>query len=560
MHPPYGDFGYQLDFVINAAWRLLSLQDANLLSPSSGCFHYAYWRDKTSEFPDARFQEAGATLALLSLPTFDAARDAKGLPSSQLLYQRFQLALRQWDRQQNPDGSFDEWYKGERGFAATEFTIISFCLAGRFLGDRLLSADRALMRDIVSKAATWLASRDDRVKANHESAAAAALALAWELVGNPEFKQNAKQKISDTLSRQHSEGWFPEVGGMDLGYCSVLLDYVMIYTFVTGDQVALPAMKHLFDFMSPLIHPDGTISAEMGLCLNPYVSRLGLGLLSKYYAPAAALIARFKAKPVGVEALRPYVADDLRLCRWSHLPVAAALLIDEFDSGPADEAAFTRSLPTGWTWMQAAGVCAYHSGDIHIYFSPAGGGVIRAFVGEKLVIEDLVPFLKTAQGSYCIAGYDPRRPTIRSDNGFQIKCRYGKVRFFFPGFLSRLILRVGCTTAVGARLLRAAIDYVRIVRRSASNQSAAPIANTDSPYCLERNLEIQGSTFTIADSISSEGPPIALLDVSVNATIQGANTAFDRPSGAMRNFVLTKSLDLGPARQVEIKWELQPGE
>ena len=49
-----GDYRAQAEFVVDAAWRVLSLQDGNVLSPSYGCFHYPYWRDKTSEFPDAR--------------------------------------------------------------------------------------------------------------------------------------------------------------------------------------------------------------------------------------------------------------------------------------------------------------------------------------------------------------------------------------------------------------------------------------------------------------------------------------------------------------------------
>src|SRR5262249_12095850 len=70
--PVTGDVRFQLDHVAREAWRLIALQDGDPNSPSFGCFHTAYWRDKTSEFPDARFQEAGAALGLLSLPIFDA--------------------------------------------------------------------------------------------------------------------------------------------------------------------------------------------------------------------------------------------------------------------------------------------------------------------------------------------------------------------------------------------------------------------------------------------------------------------------------------------------------
>ena len=42
----------------------------------------------------------------------------------------------------------------------------------------------------------------------------------------------------------------------------------------SGDRDPLPAMRRLTSFMLPHLHPDGTISPEAGLCLNPYVSRV----------------------------------------------------------------------------------------------------------------------------------------------------------------------------------------------------------------------------------------------------------------------------------------------
>jgi len=120
------DFEYQLGFVIDSAWRMVEMQDRNRLSPSYGCFHYAYWRDKTSEFPDSRFQEAGAALGLLALPRFDEARAAGTLPEAGILYSCFAAGIQFWESSQYPEGCWDEWYKGERGFAATEFPMIAY--------------------------------------------------------------------------------------------------------------------------------------------------------------------------------------------------------------------------------------------------------------------------------------------------------------------------------------------------------------------------------------------------------------------------------------------------
>ena len=539
------DLRFQADYVIDSSWRLMAMQDTHPLSPSRGSFHYAYWRDKTSEFPDARFQEAGATLGLLSLPAFDGERAAGRLASSENLYRAFAAALVNWERQQYPEGPFDEWYKGERGFAATEFTTVAFCLAARLLGDRLHSDDRVRLTRIVRCAASWLANRDDQIKANHEAAAAAALALASEMIGDKSMLRAARCKLDDTLARQHPEGWFPEVGGMDLGYCSVLLDYVMIYCLVTGDDYAVSAMRRLFDFMLPLIHPDGTISAEMGLCLNPYVSRLGLGLLSAHHPPCASVLAYFAEHTPGVDGLRPYLADDLRLVRWSHLPLVSILLADRFAVEPSNAHDFAHSMPSGWTVAQAAGVCAYHDGDLHLYCSPAGGGIVRVYRGDALVYEDPTPWLENPDTCYCLAGYAPARLVSCCPDGFRIHARLGKARFMFPGFFSRVVLRLAATTAIGSRLLRAAIDALRRKRRTAANQSAAPITNENSPYVLERHVTVNGGIVQVTDWLVSEG---ALINPAGLVSVITLRSQWQRLSIAGeegRSFVIAKSLEPG---------------
>ena len=64
------DFIYQKNYILSQAQRLLGMQDKLPLSPSRGCFQYAYWRDRASDFPDSRFQEAGAALGLIAHPLF----------------------------------------------------------------------------------------------------------------------------------------------------------------------------------------------------------------------------------------------------------------------------------------------------------------------------------------------------------------------------------------------------------------------------------------------------------------------------------------------------------
>ncbi|MBF0268033.1 MAG: hypothetical protein HQL44_05540 [Alphaproteobacteria bacterium] len=493
------DLFFQTDFVAANAWRMMGLQDANPLSPSFGCLHLAYWRDKTSEFPDVRFQEGGAALGLLSLPAFDEWRAKGMLASSEELYQGFRAALLNWQAQQYPEGCFDEWYKGERGFAATEFPMIAFGLCSLLMGEHVKAPERRILIDVMTKAGHWLALRHDKVKANHEAAGAAAMALAWKATGEETFLKAAQGMMADTLSRQTEEGWFPEVGGMDLGYCSVLLDYAMLYVEVTGDQSPLPAMRKLFAFMAPHIEPDLTIMAEAGLCLNPYVSRLGFGLLSAHDEAAASLTGNLREQSPGLQGLTPYLADDLRFARWSYLPLCCWLMKDGFKT-----AAGGMAYPQGWTKRQSAAIAAYHQNDLHVFFSPAGGGAVRVYHGQRRLLDDPGLAVTGAGGGFSGGGYDPERAVAWEGNGAVLTSSLGPAGFFYPSFLSRLMLRLGCITPWSSRLLRSLIDAYRLKKRTAINQSAAPLAG-EGGYVFTRTIAIEDRQVAISDELQGAG-------------------------------------------------------
>ena len=115
------DLNDQISFVLDAANRILGQIDSDVLSPTFGCAHLAYWRDKTSDVADMRRQEAMLTLVLLY--SFDYPGSSwKG---NVKLKRAVEALLSFWCKNQYADGSMDEWYKGERAFAATAF----FCEA-----------------------------------------------------------------------------------------------------------------------------------------------------------------------------------------------------------------------------------------------------------------------------------------------------------------------------------------------------------------------------------------------------------------------------------------------
>ena len=492
------DFDFQLQFVVANAWRLIAMQDKNPLAPSFGCFDYRYWRDKTAEFPDARFQEASLTLALLSMPAFDAHRVSGVLADNEELYRLFRAGLGQWNRTQYPEGSFDEWYKGERGFAATACTTIGFGLAIHFLGDRVAPEDRHLAIETLRRTCEWLLVHDDLVKTNHSAVGAAALAIGHAVTGRKEFLSGARNKALLTLKQQQPEGWFPEIGGMDLGYCSVLIDYIMLYVHFTGDTEPVAAMRKLMAFMAPHIHPDGTIAPEAGSCLNAYVGRVGIGLLSAHDDNAAVLVRLFSRSSPGHGGLLPILADDLRFARWSHLPMVADQLRDKFRQSDAAR------YPNGWTIHSGCALAAFHEGDLDAYFTVSGGGSVRLFLNGISVIEDLGIYVHHGKDTL-VAGYDLTRAIERDGSRFTIQAGLGRAGFMYPGFLSRLILRLGSTTAWGSTLLRRAIDWYRLRAGTALNQSASAVVKGGGNLRYGRSLELDDHAVTITDRLEWHG-------------------------------------------------------
>lgn len=535
------DFDFQLEFVKSNAWRLMALQDMDPASPTYGCLDYKFWRDKTAEFPDARYQEAAATLLLL-----DAGMDSSQALSESRHYACFSAGLAFLAGQQYPDGSFDEWYKGERGFAATEFTTIAFGLCA-VLG-RLAQQEKTLLERMIFRACEWLETRHDRVKANHEAAAAAALAIGWKVTGDDRFKRAAKAKITDLLERQTAEGWFPEIGGMDLGYCSVLLDYVMLYTKLSGDEVAIPAMNKLIDFMANLMHPDLTISPEFGLCLNPYVSRLGIGLLSPYNYQAAQLVSLLKQCSPGVRGLLPTLADDLRFCRWSHLPVVSGLLGENFRQ---EESAV---MPMGqhnggWRVFEKSAAVVYHQGDFHVYFAVSGGGGVRAYSSTNLILEYLGPIVEYEGVTLASRGYDTRRPVRINGNEAESTFGLAPGSAFSPSFISRLLLRIACMTPLGSKLARSAIDAYRIRRGTAINQSSAPLANGKPPISVTRAIRVEDGKLVVRDILIGDRGDIDTALVNVKAVSGAVLAPVEKTPGVAAMVSITLSIDMRDAVQ-----------
>lgn len=533
-----GDFLAQLLHVGDSAHRLLAMQDRDPHSPSYGSFHYSYWRDKTSEFADARFQEAGAALGLLAHPAFAEIGKSRGWPGSDELNEACHAGLANLRRIQYRNGCYDEWYKGERGFAATAFTTFAYAAMAIHLGNAMAPASRALLQETLEPAAGWLENHDDMVKTNHEVVAAAALGAFFKVTGDTRWREAARAKIDRSLTVQTPEGWFPELDGMDFGYSALVLDYLMQYQWMTGDERANAAASRLLDFLLPHLHPDLSLSPEGGTCRNAYGGQSGYILLATNHHGARAVTAELLALANSKARILAYLGDDLRLSRWSILPIIGALNFLE----EGRDLALARKVPypQGWTVHASAAVAAYHREDCHIYVPFAGGAVTRIYLGAEAEVADLgLDALKNGNALTSLS-YSSDRLAEVSGNTVSIAFDGGRTKYFFPSFAMRLLLRLGSMTERTSRLTRAFIDVYRRRAKTAINQSSASVREGGASFRLTRSIGVEENRIVLTDNLSAADG--TTVELRLKPCPEEAKRPY--PTKAGGSLTIRKSIDL----------------
>lgn len=256
--------------------RLLSLMDRNVTSPSYGSFDRDYWHYKiVKDFPSAIYQQGALALACLYVNNFEGNRYYR---NSRI--KEFALAgVDYWSRLQKPDGSFSEWFPGERSFVATAFTTYAASQVLIILKDNVEEEKKQIFLKSFKQAGRWLSLQKEDFAANHTAGALAALYNIYLLTGDDFFKKAAERKKEELTKFQDEEGWFREYSGCDIGYLSVTVDYLAKYYSSSGDRQALEMAKKALDFMKHFIHPDGSLGGEYSSRNTFYIMMHGIEIL-----------------------------------------------------------------------------------------------------------------------------------------------------------------------------------------------------------------------------------------------------------------------------------------
>ncbi|MBF0346940.1 MAG: hypothetical protein HQL81_04670 [Magnetococcales bacterium] len=501
------DLRQPLEFLYQAVPRLMRQMDCDPLSPTRGSMHLAYWRDKTSELSDMRRQEAMFPLALLY------ARDYPGSPwrGDPQLLETVMAQLGFWCANQYDDGSMDEWYKGERAFAAAAFSCHAVARTLAEVGGGLPPELVALARQRLATTAYWLKGRQDLFKTNHQAVGVAALAWAGHVLHDAVLTSNARDKLQSILLTQTAEGWFPEVGHMDVGYTFLTVEFVAMAMDLWNDWSAIAPFVRAFEFACQWVHPDLTVGEEYGVCHNPYLSRIAVILLLPYSRQAVWLHRRFATMETGFKGFANTLADDLRLPRWAFQTLLAhdydhrrpTMALPEGDPIPLART-FSTAEPV---WFKDSALIRFHVGTGSGIFAAAAGGLTRLFSPRTPdSVADYGYALDLDRGSATNMTYDRHLHSGVAQGQPFVLAPMPRVKKFIPSFMARLVLRLASSTAPGSRLTRKGIDWIRRRKGSALNQSSANLGGRSAPWTLDRRLKLSAGTVCIQDRLLFKTP------------------------------------------------------
>jgi hypothetical protein len=477
--------------------RLLSLQDRNPFSPTYGSFHRPYWLDKTSDFPDALGQFGVQSLAIVY------AHDMPG----NIYYRQPKIrdwtiaGLEYWARVQHADGSFDEFYPYERGWAGpTAFTCFAAIEAVRCLGEEIPDDARERILSAIRKAAHFIAageSEEDHL-ANHHAIACMAVWKAHELLGDPALLAGYGRLWRGFLRYQQPEGWSIEYDGVDPGYLSATVSFLAKVYQTHSSLEMLDVLKSAVEMTSYFVYPNGYYGGSMGSRQTLHFYPHGFELLAQEI-PLAGSIAQKMLEGLDRGGLvPPEIMPDrylpYRVAEYLQAYLDASPRSEDLPKLPYERAPFTE-------WFPGARVYARRGERSYLLVNLAKGGVIKLFDSQtgRLVFNDCGFLGKLQNGALVSSQWvDPRYQVSVSDEIVQVHGSLQKMpstKTFTP--LKMAMFR-GILTAVGwngpaSHMLKGGIRKLLML-------GTRPI-----PVRFRRQIRMDGDNLLVTDRLERTG-------------------------------------------------------
>lgn len=167
---------------------------------------------------------------------------------------------------QKKDGSFDEWYVNERGWAGpTGYIIHSCCRTLELMGSDLTSDVSKVLITIIKKGSDHLCSSyEKQVITNHLAISLTALFGANEILNESRIDKHYRKIKKEILDNHTEEGWSLEYDGPDTGYQSATISFLShIHKKNMDEEIKSIALSSL-GFIEKLTLPNGSLCNALG--------------------------------------------------------------------------------------------------------------------------------------------------------------------------------------------------------------------------------------------------------------------------------------------------------
>ncbi len=491
--------------------RLLSLMDRNPFSKTYGCADRTYWLDKAIDFPSAIMQYSVHSLALVYANDFEG-----NIYYRQPKIKEWILAsIKYWSSIQKNDGSYDEFYPNERGWAGpTGFLLYAMLASYELVGEEFPSEMKSEFFGTCKKAALFLAKYDEHgILANHHAMALLPLYYAAHVLHDDSLLYNFNEKLDFFLGLQSNEGWFLEYDGADLGYLSASISFLTKLLKImeingthtewkTKIEASIPPA---IAFASHFVYPNGYYGGTMGSRQTLHFYPHGFEVWATKNEHAAA-VADWMAEGLANGTLVPprimpdrYVAYRVNEFLQSFL--------DAFPRGKIKRGTLPWQGEPFHTYFSHARMVVRKTKSYYAVVNLAKGGVIKAFDlhTNHLLLNDCGIMLTDTEGMVSTTQWiDDAYTCTDHENKSQVTGLMHKWANELPTPLKMMALRSALIT-LGSNTDMAYSIKGKIRERIILQNKALPLS-------FNRKIIWKENEFSVTDEINSESYPQSFLN------------------------------------------------
>lgn len=478
--------------------RILGNMDRNPFSLTYGCMHRDYWFYKTSDFPDAVRQFATHAIAIAykyELPDniYFGNEKVKDWAIASLDF---------LTKIQHNDGSFDEFYPFQRGWAGpTAYVTYSSIESLRLLKDDISSRIYDRILNSIRKSANFIISYQQKNEsiANHHAIACLAVWSAYELFDDVFLKKGYKKLWDGFLRYQTNEGWSVEADGLDPGYLTATISFLAkLYQKNQAEEI-FHILQKAIDICSYFVYPDGSYSGGIGSRETMHFYPHGFELMAERI-PLAGSIAELMLKSLSEDKLVPPENMSDRYVGF-RIPEFLQAYLDytpvEIDLPPVpyQREPFVKYLPESKVYVKNSPV-------FYFVANLAKGGVIKVFDKKraKIVCNDCGWTGVLKSGELITSQFGNRNRVIKVDEyGIEIKGRLSVVpsgvvfNLHRNLFFRLLLLCVALST-------RFSFFFSGLIRKKLM------VSKKKVPIVYRRRVSFKESEININDGIEIEKP------------------------------------------------------